>query len=58
MHDETINSAAEMLCRAAGVMLHCEEVVIPRWEAAVGTEILSLGRPIEMTREGCRAFGK
>lgn len=39
-------------------MLHCEEVVIPRWEAAVGTEILSLGRPIEMTREGCRALGK
>lgn len=57
VHDETINQAAEVLCRASGILLHLAEVVIPRWEAAVGTEALR-ARPVEMTREVCTALGK
>ncbi|BGP32012.1 hypothetical protein JCM10296v2_003791 [Rhodotorula toruloides] len=57
VHDETINQAADVLCRASGVLLHLAEVVVPRWEAAVGTEALR-ARPVEMTREVCTALGK
>lgn len=57
VHDETINQAADVLCRASGILLHLAEVVVPRWEAAVGTEALR-ARPVEMTREVCTALGK
>lgn len=57
VHDETINSAADTLCRASGVLMHLAETVVPRWEAAVGTEALRQ-RPVEMTREVTTALAK
>ncbi|GAA5851289.1 hypothetical protein JCM8547_004195 [Rhodosporidiobolus lusitaniae] len=57
VHDETINQAAETLCRASGVLMHLAEVVIPRWEAAVGAEALRL-RPLEASREVATALAK
>ncbi|KWU41353.1 hypothetical protein RHOSPDRAFT_12399, partial [Rhodotorula sp. JG-1b] len=57
VHDETINSAAATLCRASGVLTYLAETVIPRWEAAVGTEALK-SRPVEMTREVATALAK
>lgn len=56
-HDETINSAAETLCRASGVLMFLAETVVPRWEAAVGTEALR-SRPVEMTRQVTTALAK
>ncbi|GAA5978764.1 hypothetical protein JCM11641_006170 [Rhodosporidiobolus odoratus] len=57
IHDETINQAADTLCKASGVLMHLAEVIIPRWEAAVGTEALRT-RPLEMTREVATALAK
>ncbi|GAA5989650.1 hypothetical protein JCM10908_000573 [Rhodotorula pacifica] len=57
VHDETINTAADTLCRASGVLMYLAETVIPRWEAAVGTEALR-ARPVEMTREVTTALAK
>ncbi|BGP39989.1 hypothetical protein JCM10450v2_003969 [Rhodotorula kratochvilovae] len=57
VHDETINQAADTLCRASGVLMHLAEVVIPRWEAAVGVEALR-ARPIEMSREIATSLAK
>ncbi|KAI5476732.1 pH-response regulator protein palc [Pseudohyphozyma bogoriensis] len=56
LHDETINAAAELLCRASGVFTHLAEVVIPRWESAVGDGIK--GRPVEMGREVSEGLAK
>ncbi|KAM0787598.1 hypothetical protein ACM66B_003666 [Microbotryomycetes sp. NB124-2] len=55
-HDETVNVAADMLCRASGVLTHLAEVVIPRWETAVGEEWRR--RPVEFTREVATALAK
>ncbi|KAK4056787.1 hypothetical protein OIO90_002036 [Microbotryomycetes sp. JL221] len=55
-HDETVNIAADMLCRASGVLTHLAEVVIPRWEAAVGEEWRV--RPVEFTRDVATALAK
>ncbi|GAA5826928.1 hypothetical protein JCM3770_006308 [Rhodotorula araucariae] len=57
VHDETINQAADTLCRASGILMHVAEVVIPRWEAAVGLDALR-ARPIEMSREITTALAK
>jgi len=57
VHDETVNQAAEMLCRASGVFLCLAETVIPRWEAAVGIESLR-ARPVEFTRDAATALSK
>ena len=57
VHDETVNQAAEMLCRASGVFLYLAETVIPRWEAAVGIESLR-ARPVEFTRDAATALSK
>ncbi|GAA5999029.1 uncharacterized protein JCM10292_003269 [Rhodotorula paludigena] len=57
VHDETINQAADTLCKASGVLMHLAEVVIPRWEAAVGLEALRT-RPIDMSREVTTALAK
>ncbi|GAA6022246.1 hypothetical protein JCM11491_001680 [Sporobolomyces phaffii] len=57
VHDETINQAAETLCRASGIFLHLAETVIPRWEAAVGIESLK-SRPIEFSRDAATALSK
>ncbi|GAA5851574.1 hypothetical protein JCM5353_008966 [Sporobolomyces roseus] len=57
VHDETVNQAAEMLCRASGVFLYLAETVIPRWEAAVGVESLK-ARPVEFTRDAATALSK
>ncbi|GAA5907593.1 uncharacterized protein JCM6883_001828 [Sporobolomyces salmoneus] len=56
-HDETVNQAADMLCRASGVFLHLAETVIPRWEAAVGIDSLR-ARPVEFTRDAATALSK
>ncbi|GAA5959660.1 hypothetical protein JCM3765_007232 [Sporobolomyces pararoseus] len=56
-HDETVNQAADMLCRASGIFLHLAETVIPRWEASVGIESLR-ARPIEFTRDAATALSK
>ena len=55
-HDETINSAAEMLCRSSGILQHLAEVVLPRWEASAGEA--SKGRPVELTRDVVSALSK
>lgn len=55
-HDETINTAAEMLCRSSGVLLHLAEVVLPRWEGAVPDG--GRGRPVELTRDVVSALAK
>lgn len=57
VHDETINQAADTLCRASGILMHLAEVVIPRWEAAVGIDALR-ARPVEMSREVTTALAK
>ncbi|GAA5896969.1 hypothetical protein JCM8208_006126 [Rhodotorula glutinis] len=57
VHDETINQAADTLCRASGILMHLAEVVIPRWEAAVGLDALR-ARPVEMSREVTTALAK
>ncbi|GAA5944523.1 hypothetical protein JCM1841_007049 [Sporobolomyces salmonicolor] len=57
VHDETVNQAAEMLCRASGVLTHLAEIVIPGWEATVGQESLR-ARPIEVTRDAAIALAK
>ncbi|GAA6027233.1 hypothetical protein JCM8097_002509 [Rhodosporidiobolus ruineniae] len=57
VHDETVNQAADTLCRASGVLLHLAEVVIPRWEAAVGHDALRL-RPVDFSRDGATALSK
>lgn len=57
VHDETINSAADTLCRASGVLMFLAETVIPRWENVVGQEALK-SRPIEMTRQVTTALAK
>lgn len=56
-YDATINKAAELLCRASGIMTYCQETVVPRWEYVVGVDTLAKRRPVEMTREGCRVLG-
>ncbi|GAA5943487.1 uncharacterized protein JCM15063_006488 [Sporobolomyces koalae] len=56
-HDETVNHAADMLCRASGIFLHLAETVIPRWEAAVGIESLR-SRPVEFTRDAATALSR
>lgn len=56
-HDETVNQAADMLCRASGIFLHLADTVIPRWEASVGIESLR-ARPIEFTRDAATALSK
>jgi len=56
-HDTTLNSAAEMFCRAAGVLAHLADVVIPRWEAAVGDDGLK-GRPVEFGRDVVTGLSK
>ncbi|GAA5861686.1 hypothetical protein JCM3774_002670 [Rhodotorula dairenensis] len=56
-HDETINHAADTLCRASGVLMYLAETVVPRWEAAVGQEALK-SRPVEMTRQVTTALAK
>ncbi|KAK4051160.1 hypothetical protein OIV83_002982 [Microbotryomycetes sp. JL201] len=55
-HDETVNVAADMLCRASGVLMHLAEVVIPRWETGVGEEWRR--RPVEFTRDVATALAK
>lgn len=55
-HDESINSAAELLCRASGILSYLSETVIPRWESAVGEDIK--GRPIELSRDVVTALSK
>ncbi|KAK4701539.1 hypothetical protein P7C70_g4692, partial [Phenoliferia sp. Uapishka_3] len=55
-HDETINSAAEMLCRSSGILSHLAEVVLPRWEAAVGEA--TKGRPVELQSDVVTALSK
>ncbi|KAM0747643.1 hypothetical protein T439DRAFT_343975, partial [Meredithblackwellia eburnea MCA 4105] len=67
-HDETINQAAEMLCRAAGVLGYLGETVLPRWENAVGSEGMGkrgAGGPgkgrkglVELERETVEAVSK
>ncbi|GAA5824256.1 hypothetical protein JCM11251_001583 [Rhodosporidiobolus azoricus] len=57
IHDETINQAADTLCRTSGILMHLSEVVVPRWEAAVGVEALRQ-RPVEMSREVTTALAK
>ncbi|GAA6021459.1 hypothetical protein JCM10207_004742 [Rhodosporidiobolus poonsookiae] len=57
IHDETINQAADTLCRASGILVHLAEVAIPRWEAAVGTDALR-SRPLDMSREVATALSK
>ncbi|GAA5910703.1 hypothetical protein JCM6882_002054 [Rhodosporidiobolus microsporus] len=57
VHDETINQAANTLCRASGVLVHLAEVVVPRWETAVGVDALRQ-RPVEMSREVATALSK
>lgn len=56
-HDETVNQAADMLCRASGVFAHLAETVVPRWEAAVGGDSLR-SRPVEFTRDAAIALSK
>ncbi len=56
-HDATLNNAAEMFCRAGGVLTHLSEVVIPRWEAAVGEDGLK-GRPVEFGRDVVTGLSK
>jgi hypothetical protein len=56
-HDETVNQAADVLCRASGIFSHLAQTVIPRWEAAVGIESLR-SRPIEFTRDAATALSK
>lgn len=53
--DEQINAAADMLCRAAGVMKYLAETVIPEWEAS-GSGLR--GRPPEITREVASALSR
>lgn len=56
VHDETVNVAAELLCRASGVLVHLAEIVIPRWETAVGEG--AKGRPVELGRDVVTALSK
>lgn len=56
LHDETINSAAELLCQSSGVLTHLVDVVLPRWEASVGDGVK--GRPIELSRNVLTALSK
>lgn len=53
--DEHINSAADMLCRAAGILRYLAETVIPDWEAS-GSDLR--GRPPEVTREVASALSR
>lgn len=55
-HSETINSAAEILCRASGVLRYLAEVQIPTWELSVGDSIRS--RPVELTRSVVSALSR
>ncbi|SCV73281.1 BQ2448_7207 [Microbotryum intermedium] len=57
-HDEVVQKAADMLCRAAGVLAHLSQVVIPRWETAVGVESLAKTRPVELTRDVTMGLAK
>ncbi|GAA6059255.1 hypothetical protein JCM10212_006648 [Sporobolomyces blumeae] len=57
VHDETVNQAADMLCRASGILEHLAQVVVPRWECAVGLESLR-ARPVEFTRDAATALSK
>ncbi|SGZ31128.1 BQ5605_C047g12311 [Microbotryum silenes-dioicae] len=57
-HDQVIQKAADMLCRAAGLLAHLSEVVIPRWEIAVGLDNLSKSRPVELTKEVTMGLAK
>ncbi|SDA02787.1 BZ3500_MvSof-1268-A1-R1_Chr11-1g03157 [Microbotryum saponariae] len=57
-HDQVVQKAAEMLCRAAGLLAHLSEVVIPRWETAVGLDSLAKSRPFELTREVTMGLAK
>ena len=56
-HDSSLNNAADMFCRAGGVLSHLSEVVIPRWEAAVGEDGLK-GRPVEFGRDVVTGLSK
>lgn len=55
-HDEAINSAAELLCQASGVLTYLAKVVLPKWEAEAGEGIK--GRPIELSRNVITALSK
>lgn len=55
-NDEQVNLAAETLCRAAGVLHHLSEVVIPAWEGSAMVDLRS--RPPEATREVTSALSK
>lgn len=53
--DEHINAAADMLCRAAGILRYLAETVIPEWEASASD---LRGRPPEVTREVASALSR
>ncbi|CAD6570078.1 MAG: hypothetical protein CYPHOPRED_003733 [Cyphobasidiales sp. Tagirdzhanova-0007] len=53
--DEQINSAADTLCRAAGVLQYLSETLIPQLEASPGD---LKDRPSEITREVAGAVSK
>lgn len=53
--DEQINSAADLLCRAAGILKYLAETIIPEWEAS-GSDLR--GRPPEVTREVASALSR
>jgi len=53
--DDQINSAADTLCKAAGVFKHLAEVVIPEWEASPASPKT---RPPELTRDVTAALAK
>lgn len=53
--DEQINAAADMLCRAAGILKYLAETIIPEWEAS-GSDLR--GRPPEVTREVASALSR
>lgn len=56
IHDETVNTAAELLCRASGVLTHLSQVVIPEWEAVARERIK--GRPLELSRDVVYALAR
>ena len=54
--DAQINSAADQLCRAAGVFDHLAKSAIPEWERVMGMSVK--GRPVDLTREVCSALSR
>lgn len=53
--DEKINSAADTLCKAAGLLKYLSQTVIPQWEAS---SLDLRARPPDITREVTDALSK